>query len=41
MLEAGQIPAWPAPVHEHGGYLEDYRQYAHRKAFRVPEVPYG
>jgi hypothetical protein len=37
MLEAGQIPAWPAPVHEHGGYLEDYRQYAHRKAFRVPE----
>jgi hypothetical protein len=37
MLDAGQIPAWPAPVHEHDGYLEDYRQYAHRKAFRVPE----
>ena len=37
MLDAGQIPAGPSPLHEHDGYLEDYRQYAYRKAFRVPE----
>lgn len=37
MLDAGQIPAGPSPVHEYDGYLEDYRDYAHRKAFRVPE----
>jgi hypothetical protein len=37
MLDAGQIPAGPAPVYEHDGYLEDYRDYAYRKAFRVPE----
>ena len=37
MLDAGQIPAGPSSVHEHDGYLEDYHQYAHRKAFRVPE----
>jgi len=37
MLDAGEIPARAVPVHEYDSYLEDYRQYAYRKAFRVPE----
>lgn len=37
MLDAGEIPAGPSPVHEHDGYLPDYRDYAYRKAFRVPK----
>ena len=37
MLDAGEIPASPSPVHEHDGYMEDYREWAYRKSFRVPE----
>ena len=37
MLDAGEIPTGPAPVHEHDGYLEDYRECAYRKSFRVSE----
>jgi len=37
MLDAGEIPARPSPVHEHDSYLEHYRDHACRKAFRVPE----
>lgn len=37
MLDAGEIPAGPSPVHEHGGFLDDYREHAYRKSFRVPE----
>jgi len=37
MLDAGEIPARATPVHEYDGYLDDYREYAYRKAFRVPE----
>ena len=37
MLDAGEIPSGFAPVHEHKGYLDDYRDQAYRKAFRVQE----
>lgn len=37
LLDAGQIPAGMSPVHEHDGYLPDYRDYAYRKSFRVSE----
>lgn len=37
MLDAGEIPAGPSPVHEHDGYLQDYRECAYRKSFRVSE----
>ena len=37
MLDAGEIPAGPSPVHERDGYLEDYRECAYRKSFRVSE----
>ena len=37
LLDAGEIPAGPSPVHEHDGYLEGYREYAYRKSFRVSE----
>jgi len=37
MLDAGEIPAGPSPVHEHDSFLEDYRENAHRKSFRVSE----
>ena len=37
MLDAGEVPAGPSPVHEHDGYLEDYRECAYRKSFRVSE----
>jgi len=37
MLDAGQMPVRMSPVHEHEGYLEDYRQFAYRKSFRVSE----
>jgi predicted transcriptional regulator len=37
MLDAGEIPVGPAPIHEHDEYLRDYRDQVHRKAFRVPE----
>ena len=36
MLDAGEVPAGPSPVHEHDGYLEDYREQVCRKSFRVP-----
>ena len=37
MLDAGEIPVGPSPIHEHDEYLPDYRDQVHRKAFRVPE----
>lgn len=36
MLDAGEIPAGISPVREYDGFLADYREYAYRKAFRVP-----
>jgi len=37
MLDAGEIPAGISPIHEQDSFLEDYRENAHRKSFRVPE----
>lgn len=37
MLDAGEIPEGPSPVHERDSYLEDYRECAYRKSFRVPD----
>ena len=36
LLDAGEIPAGPSPIHEHDEHLEDYRERVFRRAFRVP-----